>query len=263
MNFEEYKKTLQIQYDLLSGLYFNEKNISDGFEILKSNIISDNFWNIAIIDKEDIFDDQIALTNIEQQFDLIDRQPCIYIPRMISKHDGYKRYLENNNYKINDTDAYMMLQSNITNIEIIENIIKVTTDEQFNDFMKVMESAYGGEPTKEDPYAGSITQEYYEAIKQSLADGKFSHFILYKDGVPAVVATLSYKNGHGTINNVGTKKEFQNLGLGKQLMQHVINKFNELGGEMLFLVTEYDSKNEKWYDKQGFKTSFINEQYIK
>ena len=263
MNFEEYKNILQIQYDLLNGLYFNEKAIGDGFEILKSNIISDNFWNIAIINKEDIFNGQTALINIEQQFNLINRQPCIYIPRMISRHDKYKKCLEDNGYRINDTDAYMMFQNSTTNIEVTENIIKVTTDEQFNDFMKVMESAYGGEPTKEDPYAGSITQEYYEAIKESLTNNKFNHFILYKDEIPAVVATLSYQNGHGTINNVGTKKEFQNLGLGRQLMQHLINKFDELGGKMLFLVTEYDSKNEKWYSKQGFKTVFINEQYVK
>lgn len=263
MNFEEYKSIMRIQYDLLEGLYFDNKIEKDRYDIYKSDTITDNFWNIAILNEECALDDTSTLIDIEQYFKNIDRKPCIFIPRIIDKYTDYKNYLINNSYKVNDTDAYMVFNVSNLNIEIIDNIEKVKTNKQFDDFMEVMESAYGGEINEENPYAGSITDEYYEAIKKSLDNDKFSHFILYKDGKPACVATLSYKNGHAVINNVGTKKEYQNIGLGKQLIKHCVDEFKKLGGETLFLFTEYDSKNEQWYTKLGFKTMFVNEQYVK
>jgi ribosomal protein S18 acetylase RimI-like enzyme len=254
---------MRIQYDLLEGLYFDNKIIEDGYEIYKSKTISDNFWNIAVLNGECVLNDKSVLAKIERQFNIIDRQPCIYIPRIINKYADYKDYLVDNGYKVNDVDAYMAFVSDNINVEIKNNIKIVQTIEQFNDFMEVMESAYGGEITEENPYAGSITNEYYEAIRKSLGNSKFSHLILYKDKKPVSVATLCYENGYGVINNVGTKKEYQNLGLGKQIMKYCVNTFNELGGGTLFLFTEYGSKNEQWYEKQGFKTLFVNEQYIK
>lgn len=263
MNFEEYKSIMQIQYDLLKGLYFDNEIKKDGYDVYKSDIITDNFWNIAVLSKEHVFDDESVLIDIEQSFTDIDRKPCIYIPRTINKYAGYKNRLVDSGYAVNDTDAYMVFMDSSKNIEIVDTIEKVKTDKQYDDFMEVMESAYGGEITEENPYAGSITKEYYETIKKSLDNNKFSHFVLYKDRKPSSVATLSYKNGYAVINNVGTKKEYQNIGLGKQLMAHCINEFKRLGGGTLFLFTEHKSKNEKWYTKQGFKTMFINEQYIK
>lgn len=254
---------MRTQYDLLKGLYFDDKIEKDRCSIYKSDIITDNFWNIATLNIENAFDDVSILTDIEQQFEKISRKPCIYIPRTMDNYDNHKSYLVNNGYKVNDTDAYMVFVGSNNHVEIIDDIEKVDTNKQYNDFMEVMESAYSGEITKDNPYAGSITNEYYEAIKKSLGNNHFHHYILYKDGQPASIATLSCNNGHAVINNVGTKKEYQNIGLGKQIIKYCIDESKKLGSETLFLFTEYKSKNEQWYAKQGFKTIFVNEQYLK
>lgn len=263
MNFEEYKLIMQTQYDLLEGLYFDSEIKKDSYNIYKSDIITDNFWNIATLNKEYVFDDASNLADIEQHFKNISRKPCIYIPRILNKYTDYRNYLIDNGYEVNDIDAYMAFTGSDKNIEIINKIEKVKTNKQYDDFMEVLQSAYSGEITEENPYAGSITGEYYKAIKKSLSNDQFSHFVLYKNGDPASVATLSHRNGYGSINNVGTKNKYQNLGLGKQIMKQCVDEFNKLGGKTLFLFTEHKSKNEQWYTRQGFETMFINEQYVK
>jgi len=265
MNFEKYKIIMNIQYNILRGTAFDSKVSLDGCDIYKSSVVADSFCNFVIINNEDIFDKKSALANIEQNFAEINRKPCIYIPRLINKHAEYKSYLINNCYKINDTDVCMTLVAPINNIETPKtiNIIRVSNNEQYNDFMEVLESAYGGEISIDNPYAGSITDEYHEAIRLSLGNDKFKHFVLYKDNRPASVATLSYYDSYGIISNVGTKKEFQNHGLGKQIIKHCVDKFNDVDGKSIFLITELDSKNERWYQKLGFEPIFVNEQYIK
>lgn len=263
MSFEEYIKIMNIQYNLLSGLSFDDCIVKNDYTIFKSNIITDNFWNIAVLNKEELSDKLNILTNIEDDFIKINRQPSIYINKMLEGYTDIKKHLLNNGYLLNDIDSYMVFEKSKINIEVKEPISLVKTKEEFNDFMEVLESAYSGEVTPENPYSGTITKEYYDAIFRSLNSNYFNHIILYKGNIPVSVATLSYKNGYGVINNVGTRKEFQNLGLGKQLISACINKFNELGGGTLFLFTEHMSKNEMWYEKLGFKTMFVNEQYVK
>jgi ribosomal protein S18 acetylase RimI-like enzyme len=263
MNFDEYKSVMWVQYSLLEGLAFNSKIKQDTYDIYKSDIVTDYFCNFTILNNEYAFDNASTLLDIEQRFKDINRQACIYIPRMINKYNDYSSYLISNGYKVNDIASYMVLVGSDKNIKIIDNIEKVQSKKQYDDFMEVLESAYGGEVTKENPYAGSITDEYREAIQKSLENSKFSHFILYRRGIPVSVTTLSYNNSNGVLSNVGTKKEYQNLGFGKQIMRYCIHKFSELGGKKLFLFTEFDSKNEKWYTKLGFKTIFIDEQYLK
>lgn len=263
MSFKEYVSIMRTQYNLLEGLAFNHKVEQDGYDIYKSDVVTDNFCNFAILNNELAFDNESTLLDIEHGFSTIDRQPCIYIPRMINKYTDYKNYLINNGYKINDTDVYMVFMGSDNNTAIVDNIEKVKTSKQFDDFMEVLGSAYGGEVTAENPYAGSITDEYHEAVQKSLSNDKFNHYVLYKKGIPVSVATLSYSNSYGAVSNVGTKKEFQNLGIGKQIMEHCMREFNKLGGKSLFLFTEFDSKNEQWYTKLGYRTMLINEQFVK
>ena len=46
-------------------------------------------------------------------------------------------------------------------------------------------------------------------------------------------------------------------------MTYLISKFNELGGEVLTLSTEYHSKNQIFYEKLGFEERYVMEQYMK
>lgn len=263
MDFNKYKSVMRLQFDLLNGLYIDSVIENRDFIVYKSDTINDSFWNVLILNDEYFLKEKLSINDIENQFKLIDRRPTIYLPTIIDNYDYCRKLLIDNQFRLDDIGSLMISNGCSDGIINTNDIIKVKTIKQYNDFMEVMESAYGGEVTKENPYAGSITDEYYMAIRKSLDNNKFSHFVLYLDEKPASIATLSYDCGFGFINNVGTKKEYQNIGLGKQIMKHCLDEFNKLGGGNLYLYTEHDSKNEKWYEKIGYETIFINEQYIK
>ena len=263
MDFNEYKEIMNAQYLLLNGLYFNNAIRKQKYVINSSDNITDNYWNFLTLNNESMLDDNGILKNLETDFKLIKRQPSIFIPNVIDKYLEYCDLLIEKGYKSIASDVFMSLSKNVIATSVKNDTKLVLTRELYLDFMEVLSSAYSGELSLDNPYSGAITKEYYIAIEKSLLNKQFNHMILYYNGFPACVATLSYKDGYGIINNVGTKKEFQNLGLGRQMINACIERFNTLGGGTLFLFTESGSKNEKWYASLGFKSEFINEQFIK
>ena len=146
-----------------------------------------------------------------------------------------------------------------THIKIIEN------EKEYNDFMKVLSSAYNDviENAEENVYADAVTECYYNAIKNTMNSKEHIHIIVYDKDIPVSVATLNYVNGIGGINNVGTAQGFWNRGYGKQLLAYLINKFESLGGGILTLSTEYHSKNQQFYEKLGFQEKYVMEQYMR
>ena len=146
-----------------------------------------------------------------------------------------------------------------TNIKIVEN------ETEYNDYMKVLASAYNDtlENSDENVYADAVTDCYYKAVKNTINSKEHIHIIVYDKNIPVSVATLSYVDGVGGINNVGTAQGYWNKGYGKQLIKFLINKFYELGGKILILSTEYQSKNQLFYERLGFKEKYVMEQYMK
>lgn len=250
---------LNIQYELLNGLYFSNKLDTEEFLLCFSSIIDDCFWNIAYVKNELDLD---KLKELETEFGKIDRTSTLYIGRDNKNYSANKKFLLENGYKLNDTDAYLVLnnpnkQEITTTIKIIEN------EEEYNDFMGVLDSAYGGEKTDENVYAGSITKPYYEVIRQTINSDRFYHIIAYDKRIPVSCATVSVKNGIYGVNNVGTAQGHWNKGYGKQIMTFIINKFERENGNILILSTEYESKNQRFYEKIGFKVKYVMEQYVK
>jgi GNAT superfamily N-acetyltransferase len=168
------------------------------------------------------------------------------------------------NYQLKNTDVYMIL-NNYKDIDINIKVKVVETDEEYNDFMKVLASAYNDsvENSNENVYEGAVTKCYYDAIKMSIGNGKTYHIIGYDNDVPVSVATLNIYNEIGGINNVGTMQGYWNKGYSKQVLAYLIDLFKEKGGKELILSTEYHSKNQIYYEKLGFKELYVMEQYIK
>lgn len=265
MNLEDYKLIMSKQFELLKGMYLSKCYEKDGFAFFKSDTINDNFWNFTANITYQDFQKIGFLNNMEQTFKYENRTPCIYIPSFIENIELIKEYLISNGYQTKDHDAFMFFNGWNMKNNIENEIREVRNMEDLEAYIDVLNNAFGGEPTEENPYGGAVDESYEKALEESLHDSekKFHHIILFEGSSPVSIATLSYKDGYGGLNNVGTKKECQNKGYGKQIMKACVDKFNELGGGKLFLFTEKDSKNELWYKKLGFETKFINEQYVK
>ena len=252
---------LNMQFELLNGMYFDSKSETDNYILCTSKTIDDYFWNIVYF-KSKIDTENIA--DIENKFKLLARTPSIYISRDDKHYIENKKFLIDNGYKLNNTDVYMELKEN-KRIEITTNIKIVENEVEYDDFMKVLSSAYNDniENPDENVYAGAVTECYYKAVKNTINSKEHIHIIVYDKDIPVSVATLNYIDGVGGINNVGTAQGHWNKGYGKQLMTYLIRKFNELGGGILTLSTEYHSKNQIFYEKLGFEERYVMEQYMK
>lgn len=251
-----------MQYELLKGMFFDSKEETDDYVLCTSIVMDDYFWNMAYLKNK--VNDNILL-EIENKFKKMNRTPSIYIGRDDEHYKENKNYVLNNNYKLNDTDVFMILD-NYKDIDINIKIKLVETDEEYNDFMKVLASAYNDhiENSNENVYADAVTKCYYDAVKNSIGNGKTYHIIGYnKENIPVSVATLNIANGVGGINNVGTAQGHWNRGYSKQVLSYLINIFREHGGKNLLLCTEYHSKNQTYYEKLGFKEIYVMEQYMK
>lgn len=252
---------LNFEYILLKDMFFSDRKENDEYLLCSSKVIDDYFWNIAFLKKKY---NKEMLENLEAEFKNINRNPSMYIGKNDANYAENKKILLDNNYKLNDSDVYMKLEQYVP-VDINIDIKIVENEKEYNDYMKVLSSAYNDsiENGDENVYADAITECYYEAIKNTIGDNNHMHIIAYDYGVPVSVATLSYVDGIAGINNVGTAQGYWNKGYAKQVIRYVINKFEKLGGGILTLNTEYQSKNQKFYEKLGFKECFVIEQYMK
>ena len=252
---------LDIQYLLLEGIYFDSKEETDNYILCTSKVIDDHFWNTAYL-KNKINND--ILFNIENKFENINRQSSLYIGRDNPYYNENRELLLENGYEVNDTDVYMVLDKK-ADVKITTCIKVIENEKEYNDYMKVLASAYNDkiENANENVYADYITECYYNAVKNTINSKDHIHIIAYDNEVPVSVATLSYVDEIAGINNVGTAQGYWNKEYGKQVIAFIINKFRALGGEKLTLCTEYQSKNQNFYEKLGFKKCFVLEQYKK
>ena len=252
---------LNMQFELLNGMFFDNKEETDEYIFCSSKTMDDYFWNIVYFKHKISFEQIRKIENIFLEYK---RTPSIYLSRDDLYYNENKQVLLDHGYRLNNTDVYMKLDG-FKSYKINTKIKIVENEKEYEDFMKVLSSAYNDniENQSENVYADAVTDCYFKAVKNTMNSKEHIHIIVYDINIPVSVATLNYKNGIGGINNVGTAQGYWNRGYGKQLMTYLINKFYELGGGTLTLSTEYQSKNQKFYEKLGFKEQYVMEQYMK
>jgi len=251
-----------MQYELLNGMYFDSKEETKDYILCTSKVIDDFFWNTAYLKTKT---NENIILEIENKLKNMNRIPSLYIGRDDKYYEDNKRFILDKGYKLNDTDVFMIL-TDYKDININMKIKIVEDEKEYNDYMKVLSSAYNDstEDSNENVYADSITKCYYDAVKNSINNGKTFHIIGYNENdIPVSVATLNIVDGIGIINNVGTAQGFWNRGYSKQVLAYLINVFKQNNGENLLLCTEYHTKNQTYYEKLGFKEIYVMEQYMK
>ena len=251
---------MDMQYDLLDKMFFDKREETEKYILCTSQTMDDTFWNMAYL-KDKATDETIA--ELESKLTKMNRIPCLYIGRDDKFFNENKELILSKNYEILDTDVFMILDE-YKDVDININVKVVETEKEYNDFMKVLASAYNDsvENADENVYADAVTKCYYDAVKMSINSGKTYHIIGYDNETPVSVATVNISNGVGGINNVGTAQGHWNKGYSKQVLTYLINLFKEKGGKELTLCTEYHSKNQAYYEKLGFKEIYVMEQYV-
>ena len=250
---------LENHFELQKGMFFSEKMTFKTFEIFKSNVIDDSFWNYACIKDNYISENQISI--IETTFGEMNRTPCICLfGEQISETNI--ALLQNQSYQEEMTESWMVFNNDLS-FKVDYDVDRVKDSKRFDDFKTVFVKAYGGEKTPEQPY-GELPETYIKCLDNSFNNfDNFFHFIIYDNHFPVSIATLCYKDGIGGIYSVGTNPEFRGKGYGSAITRACIKKWKELGGTLLLLQTETDSKVESLYSKLGFNKVFVGKGFVK
>ena len=100
--------------------------------------------------------------------------------------------------------------------------------------------------------------EFYRGWVEKAVLGTFDHicYCIFKGDQPVGFSTLRYsKHESASIGLVGFSEDFQGLGLGKKLMNHVIDECAKKGVKKIFVVTQGRNYTaQRLYQAAGFKT---------
>ena len=100
--------------------------------------------------------------------------------------------------------------------------------------------------------------EFYRGWVEKAVLGTFDDicYCIFKEDKPVGFCTLRYtKLESANIGLVGFSEDFQGLGLGKKLMNHIISKSTDKGIKKIFVVTQgRNYMAQRLYQSAGFKT---------
>jgi ribosomal protein S18 acetylase RimI-like enzyme len=110
-----------------------------------------------------------------------------------------------------------------------------------------------------------ICLHYNEEVKQGslnlLREKDGEHYIIYLDEKPVGTGTLFVKNGMGMVAHIATLPDYQKRGIGRAMMQYIMNKASERGLKKLILYSSHVA--EKLYQNLGFQKVGEAEIYIR
>lgn len=252
---------LENHFGVQTGMYFDYSTSYGNWVFFMSNFIEDSFWNYAVI--PDNCNLKKELPVVEEIFKKSNRPLSVYIVNE-NEHPDYVTYLVEHGYKKIAKESFMTYEYRYN--ETMRNdvtVIRAVDKKEMLDFIDVFTNAYGGEITPEQPY-GELDKTYLDALTKSFKNTeKFYHYVCYFNGKPVAIASLCYEDGKGGIYNVGTSPSNRGCGYGTIATNACVKKWEELGGETLFLQTETGSKVESWYYSLGFKLDFYGSTYCK
>jgi hypothetical protein len=227
-------------------IYSSKKiGFKTGFVIINKSL-PDSYWNYAVID------DVLCIKNIEDIFNNFEINPSLYklskVKLDTSINEGYIKDYQ---------DAWMILNSFTGRINKNVKIDEIGSRKEFINIYKV-----GRRNTGINPYEFSA-YDLLLIYRQFAYSGKFKikHFGAYMSEKLVGIATSITKDSITSICDVTVLKEFRGIGVGQSIIGGIIRSIPS--NNIVYLVTEYDTHTEKWYERQGFETKFLGCCYTK
>lgn len=253
------EELIDIHFNGQLYLYLSNKIQNKDYDIFYSNVIDDEYWNMAYLKNNEININEIY-KKIEADMKKINRKPLIYITSNIL-NENLKEQLKNNRLKIAYTDVWMIIEKTKnfkkykSNIEFSVHRVNNELSEKF--IQAVMDGFSGDNP--DDPYE-SLSDGYKKALRESFKDNNSEYKVLHYLGIfendSISTATVVYKKDKAIIYNVTTNKKYQKQGVCRQMMSEIIENLNKLGIKTVCLQTE------QVYKKIGFKEAMLGKAYM-
>ncbi len=127
------------------------------------------------------------------------------------------------------------------------NIIRFDRKQHEDQVVELWKNVFGYESGRNDPY---LTVEKKEAVSDGL-------FFVAKSKIHGVVGTVmcGYDGHRGWIYSLVVRPEFQNQGIGRELMIHAEHSLKKLGCAKINLqIIESNEQVQVFYQSLGYKT---------
>lgn len=259
------EEIINVHFGTQSSLYFSSVIKSQDYDIYYSDVIDDEYWNIAYLKNNDVQLKEI-FNEIKKEMVKSNKRPVIYITSNIMSLK-LQEEIESLNIEPLYTDVWMTLDNlekfgtYKSKIDFTVNRVDKNLKEQF--INAVMNGFSGDDP--EEPYQ-NLSEGYKIAIDKSFGENdseyKVIHYLGIKGEESVSTATVIYRNNKAIIYNVTTNKKYQRQGVCKKMMSDIIQDLIKLNIDEVCVQTEQGFYTEKVYKKMGFKEKIIGKAYI-
>lgn len=247
---------MHLQYQVMYQKLIDLEFASIGF----CKIYDSPVFNLALVNSV-LKDEQI--NRIESEMKLLDRKPSVYFENRDDLSE-LVRCLELKGYKKSFEDSWMFHDGLNIEKSRFSNVMKVLSQKELEVYLTTFDRCYQKDDPQ-NPYGElggyvEVARNSWNVLNNS---DKVEYFIVFKNGKPVAVATLTNFAGVGYISNVGSLKEVRGEGFGKLATLYCVNKSKENGNIEHCLATEEGQYPNEFYKRIGFKTRFSAIDYVK
>jgi ribosomal protein S18 acetylase RimI-like enzyme len=258
----EMEALVDFHFKSLQGTYFSEYIESNGYVLLFSDLVEDNYYNYIAQTKRNINE---ILAEGRPQFKTRNRKVALYVTPSSNLYNNNKSIPEG--FKQWSVDAYMILDdpTALMNYKTPSDVIvEPVPYEKRGVFVDTFQRAYGGD-NPSDPYA-NLPEYYSKSLRRSFDNHSSAYRMDYVwskiNQEPVGIAQMLSDNKIAGIYSVGTVSQYRERGIGKSIMSYLCKLAKDLGVANVMLQTESGSKVESWYKHMGFVTVFVAKYYV-
>lgn len=225
-----------------------------------SKIDASVFWNNALTN-QNLNEKQI--NDIERTLTSVNRRSTVYFEH---RSDFIKliHVLESEGYHKSFEDCWQFWSNGTIDERYFNSIKEVTTREELRVFLDVFNACYQ-KNDPQNPYGelGDYVKVAEDVWYKHHSTNRLQYFLVYKNGKPIAVSSLTNFGGIGYISNVGSLREVRGEGFGKAATLYCVKKSLENRNEEHCLATEEGQYPNEFYKRIGFVSRFAAVGYTK
>ncbi len=266
---EMLKESENMHYKFQMGCYFSGLKKISGAVLLWSDRITDCYWNYA--SSIDVGEKELEnlIEKVVEFYRTKSRNPAVYFTPF-TKPRNLLEVVKGMGFDLAFRDAWMFyddeLFDSINDIEPPKGfeIKKVESKKYAEYFVEVFTKSYI--TSSENETYGGLSKSYIECLLDFLSkqfeDKKVINYLGFIDGNPVSIASIICSKNFGGIYNVCTIPSYRKRGCASTLILNAVRKCIKEGVRVIFLQTEHNTYNERFFHKLGFFTKFVGECYV-
>ncbi len=246
-------------------LYLSNRIQKQDYDIYYSNVIDDQYWNLAYLKNNEV-DIKAIYNNIKIDMKKLNRQPLVYITSDIV-NSKLEEQIKNSNLRVLYTDVWMILE-NLEQFKTYKSKIDFSVhkvnENLIEDFIQSVMDGFSGD-NLEEPY-GSLSNGYRIALRESCKENnseyKVLHYLGKNEKEAIATVTVVYRKDKAILYNITTNKNYQKQGVCKQMMSEIIRDLIQLKVKTVCVQTEQGYYTEQVYKNMGFREILLGRAYM-